>query len=655
MRIKHHLLPKLLALLTLPLLMGSLVFISLAVDTDDFAHRQNLSRTGRLDNLQSSPPKMTTNGNTIVVVWSDGFEEGNPDRVKDFGNIYLNSARESDNYWRAKFKVFASNSSDWGATPDVAFQPGVDLVHVVWAEGHDCSNTAPGEECQLEDIKYRLCDVSQDVTSCPAAAQVIASGGNVKRFNPKVAVDGNNRLHVVWSQSSGADNRVFYSRNGGSGWSGPVEVAQANGGQDAQLWASPNRLHLVWDDIAAKQIKHFYDNTPEDDALSPGGGVETFTAEATPYNTGNPGNPTLTGRGEWLFIAFDVENPNNSQEFALFYSMSADEGENWPLIYNIPDQGIGSIFNDLSSPDQDVALQPSLVVTSTGVLTRLHAVWHERVTTQSAGFPIKHYRIRFSDVALNQPLNPASPAWSAPLSVTHVLSPTGRDTTNPNLIVTDPAAGGTGTGHIAYLEETDVKNREDLDPQLDVFYEGGIAGTIDPAYILDEFSSGEGGTSNPLNIKGVDQSFIQLEPGQISNIREVMTYTIRFKNEGDLDFIGLGITDTLPVEVDYNDDLQTVITPGPPNNAVYNPATRQITWFGNVPAGTEVKISFSVTTNDLLNVPDTVENVVDMWSIGTGGAAIIDEEQPNCSGGAHTDCAYTILAISIVYLPVIAR
>jgi uncharacterized repeat protein (TIGR01451 family) len=223
------------------------------------------------------------------------------------------------------------------------------------------------------------------------------------------------------------------------------------------------------------------------------------------------------------------------------------------------------------------------------------------------------------------------------------------------LIVTDPAAGGTGTGHIAYLEETDVKNREDLDPQLDVFYEGGIAGTIDPAYILDEFSSGEGGTSNPLNIKGVDQSFIQLEPGQISNIREVMTYTIRFKNEGDLDFIGLGITDTLPVEVDYNDDLQTVITPGPPNNAVYNPATRQITWFGNVPAGTEVKISFSVTTNDLLNVPDTVENVVDMWSIGTGGAAIIDEEQPNCSGGAHTDCAYTILAISIVYLPVIAR
>lgn len=656
---KRHLTAKLPLILILPVLLFSLVFVSLAVDTDDFSHRHNLSRTGRLDNLQSSPPKMVSNGNTIVAVWSDGFEGGNPNRTKDFGNIYLASARETDGYWRAKLKVFDANFSNWGTNPAVVFDRTTpNRVHIVWAEGSDCTNSATAESgCPLRSIKYRQCDVSGNINFCLASPQVVASGGgsNVTRFNPQIVMDGDTDLHVVWSQRTGAVNKVFYSRNGGSGWSTPTEVAAAAGGQDAQLWASPNRLHLVWDDIAANRIKYLFDTNHDDSSLSASGGVKEFRAGASPYSTGNPGNPTITGRGNWLFIAFDVENPGDEDEFALFYTMSANQGDTWPLVYNIPDQNIISVFNHLSSPVTDRALKPSLVVTSTGTATRLHAVWHERVPVKSLPFPVSEYRVRFSDLDLSQPLNPNTPKWSAPISVTHILDPAGRATTDPKLIITNPALGASGEGHIVYLEEANLKNSNQDIRQLDVFYEGGISGTIDPAYILDEFSGGQGGTANPLDIKGVEPTFIKLEPGQTSGIRAVLNYTIRFKNLGDLDAIGIGITDTLPVEVDYNGDLQTVITPPGGSAAVYNSGSRQITWYGDVPPGTEISISFSVTTNDNLRVPANVQNTVDMWNLGTGGQPIVDPDQPNCPGGTHTDCANTILAITIIYLPVINR
>ena len=619
----------------------SLVFVALAVDTSDFTHRNNLSRTGKHD-LQSGPPQVARKEATIAVVWSDGFNTQVD--TKDFGHIYLKTANEDDDYWRAKTPVFSATNDTWGGIPALTFDPqaSADTVHVVWSEGTGCNGIITN--CRFQRIRYKRCDVSGDVNSCSGiqtVAQTAVAG--ISYVNPSITDDGNGGLHVVWVRQGGGGNQLWYSRGAKSGnsvtWSSESSVAAVSSPEEAKILASNGVLHLVWD--TNSEVNHFRDTTPGNNSLSPAGGIETFAGSGK-YANEDPENPTVEALGDWVVVGFDVEDSASPNTIGLFWEMSGDNGDNWGgTTLSIPDQG--SIRDFFRHPDDtDVGLKPSFAITSTGTVTRLHAVWHEYVRTNPSGFPIFRYRVRFSDLSLTAPIfgvpdcpNVSTLCWSEPVTATHVMSITGKDTTDAQLVITE-LSGGDGTGHIAFLQDLDdTPTNED---QIDVYYLGGIAGTIDPAYILDEFVGPN--PADPNQFKKVTPTDIITS---VYPVNMALNYRIAFTNTGELVAVKVGITDTLPGGVNYNGDLVTSGNMGPPQ-AVYIAATKVISWFGNVRPGERVEITFSVqTTPD--NVPPTViTNRLDMWNIG------VKDHKPFL-----TRYARTFYATSLIHLPVVYK
>jgi uncharacterized repeat protein (TIGR01451 family) len=402
------------------------------------------------------------------------------------------------------------------------------------------------------------------------------------------------------------------------------------------LFASNNRLHVVWDN-QANGIGYFLDSSDEDDSLS-GTSPSHFVGGTLPYSEpgADPGNPTIAGRGNWLVLAYDVAHPNDNTKFGLFYVMSVNNGQTWtPAAFNIPEKVADYPVNDLSSPEADLGLKPSLAITTTGTVTKVFAVWNQSVNiAPGGGFPTNRYRVYFSDVvpALTGVAN-ANTEWSTPISVTG----SSESSINPILFVNE---GSNAQGHIVYQEESDVNNSNQ--DQVDVFYEGGINGTIDPEYVLDEFDFEDDddgddiGQGSGSSFKSVDQSVIDVpDPNGLD-----LHYVIYFENEGNLTAVGLSMTDVIPDNTTYNNDL---ILSGA-GSAAYNSGTRTITWSGNVPPAPngKIRITFSVKLTGV-TPPTTVINEAKLSSIGTGGLTFA------------TSRVVTTLARKIQYLPVVRK
>jgi uncharacterized repeat protein (TIGR01451 family) len=244
------------------------------------------------------------------------------------------------------------------------------------------------------------------------------------------------------------------------------------------------------------------------------------------------------------------------------------------------------------------------------------------------GFPTNRYRVYFSDVTLTALPN-TNTEWRTPISVTSSLD---ESSVNPAFFVTEPP---NASGHVAYQEEAPVKNSNT--EQLDVFYEGGISGTTDPDYVIDEFDfeddddGSDDGQGDEEHFKSVDQAQIKTPNPNGQDLH----YVIYFENEGNLTAVGITLADQIPAGTTYNVDVNTT---GGLGNATYNNGTKAITWTGNVPPGGKVRITFSVKLTSIIP-PTEIVNTATLSSIGTGG-------QPFA-----TSRAITRVAASIVYLP----
>jgi uncharacterized repeat protein (TIGR01451 family) len=393
---------------------------------------------------------------------------------------------------------------------------------------------------------------------------------------------------------------------------------------------------VIWDDQSEdpsisgvdKGIGYFYDSDDEDNNLTGGANARYFVGSGIPFNESDAdqNNPTITGKDNWLFVGYDVSNPDVSNRFGLFYVMSTDNGQTWSPAFNVPNSNITPL-TQYESDMPDLGLKPSLALTSTGSTYRIHAVWNHL----SGGTFSKRYRVFFSYIDLNQRIDlyGTKPTWQTPESVTD----SDENSINPVLFMTET---GTPQGHIAYVEEEDVQNS--TQDQYDVFYEGGVNGTIDPEYVIDEFdfdedNAGDNGNGSPDGFKKVTPGVIETSSPSVS---ENLNYVLFFKNEGNLRAVGISVTDPIPANTTYNGDLATNIS----SKAVFN--SGEVRWTGDVAPNTAVRITFSVKTNQAVP-PTTVINTARMSSIGTGGAPFA------------TSTAVTRIAGKFVFVPLVTK
>jgi len=197
-----------------------------------------------------------------------------------------------------------------------------------------------------------------------------------------------------------------------------------------------------------------------------------------------------------------------------------------------------------------------------------------------------------------------------------------RDSAAPALAITIPAEGGLGHAHAAFIERVKGENT-----RWDAYYRGVIIGTIDPDYLRDE------------SVFTLDKT---VDPRQVLTAATTVpsfpiTYYITMENKGDLNALGVHITDTL------SGDIQSIADYSANSGSLgVDTVSKVITWTGKISVGHTVSIVISTITEETHPV-HVIPNTVYLWNQGSRGAVVL------------SDTATTVIASSIVHLPVILK
>lgn len=598
----------------------------------------NLSRTATLENQDSGAPVMAAQGSTLAVVWSDELLNDTVDTTTA-GHIYLKSGDQdtSSGYWRPKVKVFTGTLNTLADQPAMIFDRSVaGKVHLVWLEGRFESDPSSGDNFWYDKVKYTTCDVSGDVNTCQKEKTIATSSNDkVKYRSPVIAQDDANNLHVVWVDSSNNSTLRYIKGITGSGsfnWTGIGAAEDASGmitnADNPKLIYNNGRLHLVWDDKSGN-IKYIYDGTS--DALLKADGQQTWSNnyDDDDFDGGDPGNPSIVALNNRVYIAFGIKHPtDNPRKYALVYARSDYNGNDlswYDKLVSIPDGKTDSFTKYQPSGDNSLtSLYPALAVDTTGVYTRLHAMW-QYYDGSHGGHTDIYYAWIITDT-FTAPWNSEGAVTNNADSsrIADVTRIQGENTASIDPALAIASVGGLSKLNMAFLEKPGNNDK------WDIHYRGGIAGTIDPAYLLDT-TFNLTATVNPGHIQTGTNTIPQL----------TMTYIITIANTGPLDAVGVGITDTF---TSYPDgEVGTIFAPAALHGNV-GVVGNKLTWIadGNkMESGQTEILEFTMRSNGSVPVPTTFNGRVVLWN-----PADNDIMREN---------AYTTIQKYTIYLPVVFK
>jgi len=131
-----------------------------------------------------------------------------------------------------------SNSPGTSAMPMIATD-GSGNLHVAWYQN---DTSIPGEIYYARRVGNTW-QPPDNLSNSPVLAE-----------SPRIAVDGNGTVHVVWTEdTAGGTPEIYYARREASTWSAPVNVSlNAGSSRDPQLAVQSNgTVHVLWRDTTA--------------------------------------------------------------------------------------------------------------------------------------------------------------------------------------------------------------------------------------------------------------------------------------------------------------------------------------------------------------------------------------------------------------------
>ena len=207
------------------------------------------------------------------IYWNDKLSYSPSIAVDNTGNIHVAWVDETDGIWGTDDEIMYVNyteASGWSnATlisdgfngeywndgisryPSIAVDT-TGKVHVAWVDQTD------GIWGTDDEIMY----VSNDGTGWSNATIISDDGtywNNESSWGPSIGVDGNNNIHVIWTDNTdgiwGSDVEIMYVSNEGIGWSNATVISDGfngeylnnNNSMRANIAISDsNNIHVVW-------------------------------------------------------------------------------------------------------------------------------------------------------------------------------------------------------------------------------------------------------------------------------------------------------------------------------------------------------------------------------------------------------------------------
>jgi len=182
-------------------------------------------------------------------------------------------------------------------------------------------------------------------TWSPAKRLTYSSGTS---FQPAIATDSSNNIHVVWDDDSPGNREIFYKRStdGGATWSAAKRLTYSLGFSMVPAIAtdSSNNLHVAWMDDSPGNWEIFYKRSTD-------GGTTWSPAKRLTYSSGSSYYPDIAiDLSNNINVVWQDDSPGN---WEIFYKRSTDGGTTWSaakrLTYSSGYSGLPDIATDTSN------------------------------------------------------------------------------------------------------------------------------------------------------------------------------------------------------------------------------------------------------------------------------------------------------------------
>jgi hypothetical protein len=381
--------------------------------------------------------------------------------------------------------------------------------------------------------------------------------------NPAIALDGNDRLYVVWQDNRRGNWDIYMSSSAdGINWSPESRVSDSNNNEINPAIAidgsSPSRAYVVWqDDRAGNQ--DIYIATSSDgfatktvlqitshgsNQVEPAIAVDsanTIYVVWTDYRNSSTDIYGATSNNGWANVPIVSSASNQSSPViaaeaagAILHLLWVDDKLSDRDIYYAESNGLQdgplagrSIIDDTSAADQ---LQPAIAVTGAAGSLKVFACWQDKRDFRTGGDTDLYFVSADTGGGTNVFV--------------------GDDGTNANQ--SEPAMGVDGYGH-PYIAWSDSRN---ANPQI--YYAGSTY--LNPQPLASQLVSASVGAivgTRPENIDSVDDVSVIIPPGACSCDLQITISKV--KNPQEFAAQCLAVYDFGPSGVQFNQPVKIMI------------------------------------------------------------------------------------------------
>jgi hypothetical protein len=278
----------------LMVLIGSLVFARTA--QADWSSVRRITWTSESSNY---PAIAIDASGYLHVVWHDA--------TPGSYQIYYKRSTDGGTSWSANQRLTWTSYDSFA--PDIAADS-LGGVHVIW---HDYS---PGNA----EVYYKR---STDGGASWLPNQRLTWTSTASEL-PAIAVDGVDRIHVIWGDCMPGNLDLYYKRSltGGANWT-PTQRLTWNSGNSSYpgIACSPaGHLHVVWSDYTPGNCEIYY-------IAASNGGTTWSSPRRLTWNSGRSDYPAIVAHASGLLhVVWWDETPVPAE---IYYKNSPDGGASW--------------------------------------------------------------------------------------------------------------------------------------------------------------------------------------------------------------------------------------------------------------------------------------------------------------------------------------
>jgi hypothetical protein len=264
--------------------------------------------------------------NNPYIVWSEEI-----DSSSDHYDIYFRKSTNGGNNWAARKRL--TWNPDWCSLPRIILDS-IDNIHVVWTQYVSQTNS---------EIYYKKSTnggntwvSSKRLTSYPGYSDDVI-----------IAVDSNNRIHLVWNDDKSGNDEIYYkkSTNGGTSWMATKRLTWTSGHSFYPYIAidPSDNLHVVFQDDSKVNYEIYYKKSTN--------GGATWTTKRLTFNSGNSYHPKIAFGSNynpqivWADYSFGM--------CQILYKRSTNGGTTWAGAERLTWTSVNSFLGSLTVDDSN--------------------------------------------------------------------------------------------------------------------------------------------------------------------------------------------------------------------------------------------------------------------------------------------------------------